>query len=341
MKLMQFLMSLDDCYQPARSSLLTKDHLLKVKNAYNVAFKEESHIGVFESSNVTVSKMNAFSLAAKSLTMMKKLLSLINETPSASIHANMAGKASFFNGNVCQMLQSPNDDGKDTSVENDSMQPFFDTADYAQGVYQEGWHSGTQVDDQNWYESNVHKNNPFPTQMVDSFDDDVPGLRRNNNWTECDLTHGRKPIGCQWIWKIKYKASGEVERYKARLVAKGFSQRECFDYDETFSLVVKMVTVRCLISITMCNSWSLYQLDVNNAFLYSDLKEDVYMSLLKAYGSNNKNKLCKLNKSLYDLKQAPRQWNAKLTTALIEDGFKQSKFDYSLYVKQKGSMFVA
>ncbi|GJU04811.1 ribonuclease H-like domain-containing protein [Tanacetum coccineum] len=95
------------------------------------------------------------------------------------------------------------------------------------------------------------------------------------------------------------QASGEIERFKARLVAKGFNQRECFDYDETFSHV--MVTVRCLISIVVANSWPLYKLDVNNAFLYGDLKEDVYMSLPEGYNRVNNHKVFKLNKSLYGL----------------------------------------
>ncbi|GKD75042.1 ribonuclease H-like domain-containing protein, partial [Tanacetum coccineum] len=79
-----------------------------------------------------------------------------------------------------QMLKSLNDDGKDTSVEDGSMQPLFDTTDSTQGMYQEGWHSATQVDDQNWSEGNVHSNNPSPTQMVDSLDDvQTPSFRRS------------------------------------------------------------------------------------------------------------------------------------------------------------------
>ncbi|GJY91465.1 ribonuclease H-like domain-containing protein [Tanacetum coccineum] len=102
-----------------------------------------------------------------------------------------------------------------------------------------------------------------------------------------------------------------------------------------------MVTVRYLINIVVVNNWPLYDLDVNNAFLYGDLIEDVYMILPQGYDNVDKSKVCKLNKSLYGLKQARRQWNAKLTAALAEHGFEQIKYDYSLYIKHKGYVFVA
>nr|GEU51383.1 hypothetical protein [Tanacetum cinerariifolium] len=174
-------------------------------------------------------------------------------------------------------------------------------------------------------------------KYVEAMNNEIEALHRNNTCNVYDLPIGKKPTGCKWIWKIKYKASGEIERYKARLVAKGFSQREGFDYDESFSPVVKMVTVRYIISLV--NNWPLFQLDVNNVFLYGDLVEDVYMTLPDGYNNEDKSKVCKLNKSLYGLKQAPRQWNAKLTIALAEHGFEHSKFDYSLYTKHIGDKF--
>ncbi|GJY78378.1 putative RNA-directed DNA polymerase [Tanacetum coccineum] len=109
---------------------------------------------------------------------------------------------------------------------------------------------------------------------------EIEALNRNNTWTIIDLPTGRKPIGCKWLFKIIYKALGEIDRYKARLVAKGFSQREGIDFDETFSLVVKLVTIRCLMCIDMSNDWPLYELDINNEFLHADLSEEIAVTLV-------------------------------------------------------------
>ncbi|GKA88774.1 ribonuclease H-like domain-containing protein, partial [Tanacetum coccineum] len=165
-------------------------------------------------------------------------------------------------------------------------------------------------------------------------------LLRNDTWDIVDLPKHRKAIGSKWIYKIKYQSSGEIDRFKARLVAHGFSQKECIDYEETFSLVVKMVTVRCLLNIDVSQSWPIFQLDVNNAFLYCDLDEVVYMRPPEEYFPLD-NKVCRLKKSLYGLKQAPRQWNYKLTSTLTENGFSQSKSDYSLFTKSNKGVFLA
>ncbi|GJX71393.1 ribonuclease H-like domain-containing protein [Tanacetum coccineum] len=79
-----------------------------------------------------------------------------------------------------------------------------------------------------------------------------------------------------------------------------------------------MVSVRCVLSLAVQNDWNVYQLDINNAFLYGELVEDVYMSLPEGYFSNNDKRVCKLQKSLYWLKQAPRKWNEKLTSVLYD-----------------------
>ncbi|KAK1431336.1 hypothetical protein QVD17_07793 [Tagetes erecta] len=168
---------------------------------------------------------------------------------------------------------------------------------------------------------------------INAMNIEMEALLKNNTWILTDLPKGRKPIGCKWLYKIKHKPNGEVDRYKARLVAKGYSQREGLDFDETFSPVVKMATVRCVLSIAVQKDWPLYQFDVDNAFLHGTLNEEVYMTLPEGYYNKNESKVCKLIKSLYGLKQASRQWNETLTAALTSIGFEQSKNDYSLFIK--------
>ncbi|KAJ0742667.1 putative RNA-directed DNA polymerase [Helianthus annuus] len=103
-----------------------------------------------------------------------------------------------------------------------------------------------------------------------------------------------------------------------------------------------MVTVRCILSLAVQNGWTLYQLDINNAFfLYGSISENVYMSLPEGYYSKSDTKVCKLVKSLYGLKQAPRKWNEKLTNVLLSVGFVQSQCDHSLYIMNRDSVFVA
>ena len=93
------------------------------------------------------------------------------------------------------------------------------------------------------------------------------------------LPKNKKPVGCKWVYKTKYKSDGTIERYKVRLVAKGFTQTYGIDYNETFAPVAKMNTVRILFSIAVNNDWNLYQMDVKNAFLQGTLEEEVYMTL--------------------------------------------------------------
>jgi hypothetical protein len=171
--------------------------------------------------------------------------------------------------------------------------------------------------------------------------DEIAALEENNTWILVDLPPNKKPIGCRWVYKVKLKSDGQVERYKARLVAKGYTQCEGLDYHETFSPVAKLTSVRLLLALVAAKHWFLHQLDVNNAFLHGTLDEEVYMTLPPGFANKGESKVCKLTKFLYGLKQASRQWFSRFFMTLLQHGFLQSKSDYSLFTRSQGDSFIA
>ncbi|XP_068487037.1 uncharacterized mitochondrial protein AtMg00820-like [Phaseolus vulgaris] len=102
---------------------------------------------------------------------------------------------------------------------------------------------------------------------------ELDALESNETWSLVDLPPGKCPIGCKWVFKAKHKPYVTIDRYKARLVAKGYTQTEGIEYFETFSPVVKITTIRFILSLASAKGWILHQLDVNNAFLHDDLDE--------------------------------------------------------------------
>ena len=119
----------------------------------------------------------------------------------------------------------------------------------------------------------------------DAMDAEIKALEANNTWTITNLPPGKKPIGCKWVYMVKYKSDGLVERYKAKLAAKGFTQKEGLDYIDTFSLVANLAFVKFVRVVATVKGWFLSQLDVDNAFLHGDLHEEVYMSLPPGFHS--------------------------------------------------------
>lgn len=168
---------------------------------------------------------------------------------------------------------------------------------------------------------------------------EILALERNGTWKLVDLPNGVKPIGNKWVYRIKRNADGTLARYKARLVAKGYNQVEGLDYFDTFSPVAKLTTVRVILALAAAQNWHLHQLDVDNAFLHGTLDEDVYMQVPAGVLTEKPNQVCKLQKSLYGLKQASRKWYEKLAAHLIHLGYTQTASDYSLFVKFQGDMF--
>ncbi|CAA2992831.1 retrovirus-related Pol poly from transposon TNT 1-94 [Olea europaea subsp. europaea] len=161
---------------------------------------------------------------------------------------------------------------------------------------------------------------------------ELRALKDNDTWDVVHCPGNVKAIGCKWVYSIKLWSDGTVDRYKARLVAFGNRQEYGIDYEETFAAVTKMTTVRTVISIVASQGWPLHQMDVKNVFLRGNLKGEVYMTLPPGLTSCSSSKVCKLKRSLYVLKQAPRAWFDKFQSTLLHFSFQQSQYDSSLFL---------
>ena len=164
-----------------------------------------------------------------------------------------------------------------------------------------------------------------------AMDAEFQALQKQHTWSLVPAPPHANLVGCKWIFKIKLHNDGSIARYKARLIAKGFHQQAGIDYSETFSPVVKPATVRLVLAIAVSCNWPLKQLDVSNAFLHGLLKEEVYMQQPPGYvDADHPSYICRLHKSLYGIKQAPRAWFERFTFHLIHLGFQASFADSSL-----------
>ena len=145
--------------------------------------------------------------------------------------------------------------------------------------------------------------NPKPTNST------IAALRHTNTWVLVPRSPGVNIVSCKWIFKTKHRPDGSVDKHKACLVARRFTQQHGIYYGDKFSLVVKHATVRLVLSLTVSRGWSLRQIDVSNAFLHG-FEDATYPS-----------HVCKLQRSVYGLKQSPRAWYARLSQRLSPRAF--------------------
>ena len=143
-------------------------------------------------------------------------------------------------------------------------------------------------------------------QWKNAMEAEFDALVRNDTWTLMELPLDKDVIGTKWIYKIKYKSDGSIDKHKARLVAKGYAQQEGIDYTETFAPVAKMDTIRTVLVVAAQHGWIIYQMDVKSAFLNGYVDEEIYVEQPQGFEiAGKENKVYKLKKALYGLKQAP------------------------------------
>lgn len=198
-------------------------------------------------------------------------------------------------------------------------------ADFAEALLAYG-------DEPTSYEEAIQSENA--KHWIRAMDDEFLSLQKNETWKLVKLPKDRKPITSKWVYKVKRHTDGTIERYKARLVVRGFSQRVGLDYQETFSPVVRLDSIRILLAIAAEEDLEIVHFDVRTAFLHGSLDEDIYMIQPQGYEEREEELVCKLQKSLYGLKQASRAWNTCFVQFLKEYNLVPLKKDSCILVKR-------
>ena len=160
-------------------------------------------------------------------------------------------------------------------------------------------------------------------------------LLKNDTWDLVEIPKNKNIVGCKWVFKIKRKGDGSIDRFKARLVAQGYTQEYGLDYQEIFSPVARYKSIRVMMAISNSLDLELHQLDVKTAFLNGKLDSEIYMSQPEGYTDESKpDHVCQLKKSLYGLKQAARVWNEAMDAHSKKAGYTQCSADCCIYVKR-------
>ncbi|GJZ21903.1 putative RNA-directed DNA polymerase [Tanacetum coccineum] len=171
-----------------------------------------------------------------------------------------------------------------------------------------------------------------------AMDEEMKSMKVNKVWIVVDRPPNAKVVRSKWLYKKKTDMDGKVHTYKARLVAKGCTQTYGIDYEETFSPVADIRAIRILIAIAAYYDYEIWQMDVKTAFLNGRLDEDIYMEQPEGYVDPKfPNGVCKLQRAIYGLKQASRQWNKRFDEEIKRFGFIQNRDEPCVYRKASGS----
>ena len=168
--------------------------------------------------------------------------------------------------------------------------------------------------------------------------DEMTSIEANDTWELIDHPPRQRPIGIKWVFKTKKDATGIITKHKARLIAKGYVQRQGIDYDEVFALVARLESVYLLLALALSEGWPVHHMDVKSAFLNDELREEVYVAQSPGFMvAGKERKVLRPIKALYDLRQAPCAWYAKLDASLASLGFQRSTSEHAVYTRGKNS----
>ena len=179
---------------------------------------------------------------------------------------------------------------------------------------------------------------PKAEMWAKAMNEEIDSLRENNTFTLTTLPEGKQEVGGRWVYAIKANAV-QSKTYKARYVAKGYNQVMGIDYKETFSPTANLTSIRVLMQMTARYDLDLHQMDVKTAYLYAPIDCEVYMGQPEGFevkSDTGETLVCRLNKSLYGLKQSGRNWNKMQSDYLTENDFVQYPADHCVYTKQIG-----
>ncbi|CAI7887374.1 unnamed protein product [Closterium sp. NIES-54] len=171
----------------------------------------------------------------------------------------------------------------------------------------------------------------------EAMDKELKALKERNTWkfVPIGVARNKTILTGKWVFRVKTKADGTIDKFKARWVVRGFDQEHGRDFTETFAPVSRHTSLRILLAITAMKKKKLRQIDVANAFLYAPVDAEIYVEL--PHGSHGEpNQVCQLQKSLYEIKQAPRLWQQYLHARLTRIGFRQLPHDQGMYWLTKG-----
>jgi hypothetical protein len=176
------------------------------------------------------------------------------------------------------------------------------------------------------------------TEWKDAMKEELLAINKNGTWELTPRPKDKNVIGVKWVYRTKLNPDGSIHKHKARLVVKGYSQMAGIDYGDTFAPVARHETIRLIVALSAQYGWKIFHLDVKSAFLNGILEEEIYVEQPAGFiVAGHEDSVYRLHKALYGLKQAPRAWYSRIDSHFLQNDFRRSQNEPTLYVKDCGN----